>query len=508
MLEDGEPVVLLSHEAALSATAVRPPKLPVLNLGSEEWRWADQSESNLERSETGLEAGNLAYVIYTSGSTGAPKGVMIGHRGIINLLYSMQGITEFTSTDCVLGLTTLAFDIAGLELYLPLICGARTSLVERTKSYDPRALTEVIINSGATLIQATPTTWRMLLDAGWHGTSGMKALCGGESLFTELAERVIGRVGNLWNAYGPTETTIWSSVARITASAGAMEPIGEPIANTQIYISDEWLEVSPIVVAGELYIGGAGVARGYLARPELTAERFVPDPFGVEPGTRLYRTGDLARRRWDGYLEFLGRNDFQVKLRGFRIELGEIEARLAGHSAVREAVVTVQEEAEEKRLVAYYTGKVLGAGALRAHLLSSLPEYMIPAAYVHLEALPLTPNGKLDRRALPAPEASVNTGREYEPPESEVETKLARIWAELLDVDRIGRRDNFFELGGHSLLAISLIERMRREGFPADLGRFYAMPTLAALASAVKAISDPIQVPSTRIPNLKKKVRI
>jgi amino acid adenylation domain-containing protein len=431
LLEDSAPVALLAHGAAREALAAYLPSAPVADLDLDAQLWAALSASNPRRAGVDLDARSLAYIIYTSGSTGRPKGVMVGHGGVINLLCFMRGILDVASTDCVLALTTLAFDIAGLELYLPLICGARTALVDRAKSQDPRALAEMIIKSGPTVVQATPATWRMLLDAGWQGALGLKSLCGGEALHAELARRIIARVESLWNVYGPTETTIWSSSARVETAtdteARVYESIGRPIANTRIYIAGERLEPSPIEVSGDIYIGGAGVARGYLNRSDLTAERFLPDPFGQEPGARLYKTGDLGQWLPNGKIEFLGRNDFQVKIRGFRIELGEIEARLASHPGVREAVVLAREDNDSgKRLVAYYDGEEVGAEALRAHLGSALPEYMVPSAYVRLESLPLTPNGKLDRRALPAPDGGAYVRRGYEPPT----VRLRLCWPE------------------------------------------------------------------------------
>jgi aryl carrier-like protein len=284
----------------------------------------------------------------------------------------------------------------------------------------------------------------------------------------------------------------------------------------KVYILDGHGAPAPVGVAGEMYIGGAGVARGYLNRPELTAERFVADPFAGEANARMYKTGDLGRYLPDGKIEYVGRNDFQVKIRGFRIELGEIEARLVGHPAVREAVVVAREErAGDRRLVAYYTvataetgGASVGAEALREHVSAALPDYMTPAAYVELEALPLTPNGKLDWNALPAPEGDAYATRGYEAPVGEIETALAEIWAEALRLERVGRHDDFFALGGHSLLVVGLIERMRQRGLHTDVRKFFATPTVAALASSVMDESDVVQVPPTKIPNLGKKIRI
>ncbi|HEX8695267.1 MAG TPA: phosphopantetheine-binding protein, partial [Longimicrobium sp.] len=292
-----------------------------------------------------------------------------------------------------------------------------------------------------------------------------------------------------------TETTTFSLAHPVAeedvAESAPGVPIGRPKANTRAYVLDRAGEPVPVGVVGELYVGGAGVALGYLDRPELTAERFVADPFGAEPGARLYRTGDLVRRRGDGALEFVGRTDFQVKVRGFRIEPREIEARLLEHPGVREAVVVAREDGPgEKRLVAYCVGADAGADALRAHLAERLPEHMVPAAYVRLEALPLTPNGKVDRRALPAPEGDAYAARAYEAPVGEIEEALAEVWAEVLGVERVGRRDNFFELGGHSLLALRLIERMRRRDLHAEVGALFTAPTLAGLAAVTELVRE------------------
>ena len=330
----------------------------------------------------------------------------------------------------------------------------------------------------------------------------------------------------LHNLYGPTEASIDVTAWTYSSSSGtalSSIPIGRPIANTRIYILDQNREPVPVGVAGELYIGGAGVARGYLKRPELTAERFLEDPFSNQPGARMYRTGDLGRWLADGNIEFLGRNDFQVKIRGFRIELGEIEARLAEHPAVRDAVVIAREDVPgDKRLVAYYTlaeqraegedrvedgeEEALRIEGLRAHLTAALPEYMVPAAYVLLERMPLTANGKLDRKALPAPDSDAYPSRGYEPPQGEIETALADIWADVLKLDRVGRHDNFFELGGHSLLAVTLVERMRRQGLRVDVWALFAMPTLAELAAAIEGESNFLEVPENRIPKPEKQM--
>jgi acyl-CoA synthetase (AMP-forming)/AMP-acid ligase II/acyl carrier protein len=326
----------------------------------------------------------------------------------------------------------------------------------------------------------------------------LKALCGGEALPVELAGRINERVGRLWNVYGPTETTIWSSASPVEASrareARAHESIGRPIANTRIYVLDGHGEPAPIGAPGEIYIGGAGVARGYLNQPGQTAERFVADPFAGEANARMYKTGDVGRYLPDGKVEFLGRNDFQVKIRGFRIELGEIETRLAAHPAIREAVVVAREDSGgDRRLVAYYTvggtdtvEASVKAEELREHLSAALPEYMTPAAYVMLERLPLTPNGKVDRKALPDPGGMAYAASDYEAPVGEIETALAEIWAEVLKLERVGRQDNFFELGGHSLLAVRVVSRLRQVlGVEASVNELFAHPTLSEFAETV-----------------------
>jgi acyl-coenzyme A synthetase/AMP-(fatty) acid ligase/acyl carrier protein len=409
----------------------------------------------------------------------------------------MQVKPGITANDKLLAVTTLSFDIAGLEIYLPLSVGARVVLASRETAMDGRRLQERLLQSGTNLMQATPATWRLLVESGWQGGKDLKILCGGETLPRELARELITKALSVWNMYGPTETTVWSTVFQIT-SADRPIPIGRPIANTEIYVLDKHLQPLPVGVAGELFIGGDGLARGYLNRPQLTAEKFISNPFSQNPGARLYRTGDLARYLPGGDIELLGRNDWQVKIRGFRIELGEVEETLRQHPAVHEAVVTVRENAPgDKRLVAYYTGPDRGeqgeatveAEALRRHLARSLPEYMVPAAYVKLKALPLTPNGKLDRKALPAPEGDAYAVRGYEAPQGEVETTLASIWADVLKVERVGRHDHFFELGGHSLLATQLISRIRGAlGIDVPLRSLFERPTVAGFAQYVEAI--------------------
>ncbi|MEW5927673.1 MAG: amino acid adenylation domain-containing protein, partial [Gemmatimonadota bacterium] len=432
-------------------------------------------------------AENAAYVIYTSGSTGKPKGVAVPHRAAVNFLDSMRARPGLAADDVLLAVTTLSFDIAGLELFLPLTTGARVALADRETAGDGALLRDALAATGATAMQATPATWRMLLEAGWTGSPGLKALCGGEALPRELAERLLPAVGELWNLYGPTETTIWSTVERVGPGEGPVS-IGRPIANTRVYLLDRGVEPVPAGIAGEAYIGGEGVARGYLGRPELTAERFVPDPFAAEPGARMYRTGDLARRRPDGALEYLGRTDSQVKVRGFRIELGEIEAALALHPEVGEAAVVAREDASgHARLVAYLAGAAVPAG-LREFLRGRLPEHMVPSALVALDAFPRTPNGKTDRRALAALEVAAGGARDaYVAPRTPEEEIVARAWSAVLGVERVGARDGFFELGGHSLLAMQVVSRVRAAlGVEVPLRAVFDAPRLDAFAERVR----------------------
>ncbi|MBI3417727.1 MAG: amino acid adenylation domain-containing protein, partial [Verrucomicrobia bacterium] len=434
---------------------------------------------------------SLAYVIYTSGSTGQPKGVMISHRAVVNFLVSMIQTPGISADDSLLAVTSLSFDIAALEIFLPLVSGAKVILASREQATDGRGLLALLKASRPTMMQATPATWRMLIEAGWERGSLRKILCGGEALSVELAARLGERSEEVWNMYGPTETTIWSTLAKISTD----EPIciGRPIGNTQIYILDRHGGPVPPGVAGELCIGGNGLARGYLRRAALTAEKFLPNPFGHEPGARIYRTGDLARYRMDQTIECIGRLDHQVKIRGFRIELGEIESVLVQHPAVQEAVVIAREDTPgDNKLIAYLVARndpTPSSQELRRLVEGKLPAYMVPATFVFLAAMPLTPNGKVDRRALPAPpSAGDDIAKEFIPPRTPVEELLAGIWSEVLKVKPVGRHDTFFELGGHSLLAAQIISRIRTT-FAVELPMrtLFEKPGLADLAACITA---------------------
>lgn len=485
MLEDSRTEVLLTQDHLAARLPTGTTRIVCLDSNPE--FLAEQREENLSLSSTPEQ---LAYVIYTSGSTGRPKGVQIPHRALINLLTSIRQQPGLTAEDTLLAVTTLSFDIAGLEIFLPLLVGARLVMASREVAADGAALAEMLAQTRATAMQATPVTWRLLLETGWRGDPHLKILCGGEALPLDLARQLLPKCASLWNMYGPTETTIWSSCAQITTGDETIS-IGRPIANTQMYVLDPEQRLAPIGTPGELYIGGAGLARGYLHRPELTAERFIRHPFERGTETRLYRTGDLARYRADGTLEILGRLDYQVKVRGFRIELGEIEATLEHHPAVRQALVMVREDTPgAQRLVAYVIPEAPHTPTtqeLLQALAQHLPAYMLPSAFVLLETLPLTLNGKVDRKELPVP-AEARTAVETLPgiPTLTIHYQLLQIWQELLGSENVGIQSNFFHLGGHSLLAARLINRIEQVfDKQLSLATLFAGPTIEQLAAAL-----------------------
>ncbi|WP_216841117.1 amino acid adenylation domain-containing protein, partial [Acidobacterium sp. S8] len=446
------------------------------------------SAPEIEMVEEAGSSEDLAYLIYTSGSTGEPKGTEVPQGALVNLLWSMLHEPGLGRGDTLVAVTTLSFDIAGLEIWGPLVSGAKLVVASREEALDPQALAELMDRSGCTVLQATPSTWRMLVESGWMGKSDLRMWSGGEGLRAELADSLLTRGRELWNLYGPTETTIWSAAHRVSSGEDPIL-IGRPIANTRMYILDESGEPVPVGVAGELYIAGEGVARGYRKRDELTAERFVPERF--VSGGRMYRTGDLARYRRDGEIQLLGRTDEQIKLRGHRIEPGEIEAVLEKHASVQQAIVTVQRE----RLVAYVRsvhGEAEGA-ELRSWLQERLPEYMVPGVYVHVEELPLTPNGKVDRKRLPAIEEGLQEERgESVAPRTATEQRLAAIWSQVLGSSVPGTRDNFFDLGGHSLLLIRVHAQLREE-FDLDIPilDLFRFTTIQALASHLNQKMQP-----------------
>jgi amino acid adenylation domain-containing protein len=494
MIEDAKLSVLVT-EAALVA-GLPGHRAQLIRLDADALSIARESA---EPPGSSADSKNLAYVIYTSGSTGRPKGVQIPHRAVVNFLTAMRERPGITDKDVLLAVTSLSFDIAGLEIFLPLSAGARLVLASREAASDGARLAELMERPGGsdarpcTFMQATPATWRLLLEAGWEGRPDFKVLCGGEALPRDLASRLLERSGSLSNMYGPTETTIWSTVYPITSKSDPIL-IGRPIANTELYILDTQREPVPIGVPGELLIGGDGLARGYLNRPELDAEKFIRNPFSEDPSALLYRTGDLCRYRPDGNVEFFGRLDHQVKIRGYRIELGEIEAVLGEHPAVKQAVVIVRDDKPgDPRLAAYVVldpEKTASAGDLSAHLRATLPEIMVPAAFAMLSALPLTPNGKIDRHALakraPFAVSEAEASGSFVAPSGPIEETLARIWQEVLGLPRISAQGNFFELGGHSLRAMQVIGKVRSAlDVELRMRSVFDAPTIAALAKII-----------------------
>ncbi|BGE86247.1 hypothetical protein Ms3S1_26830 [Methylosinus sp. 3S-1] len=508
MLADARPLLILTQERLRQRL---PKDAATLSLDVEA-DWPSIAESREDNPENLAHPQNLAYVIYTSGSTGKPKGVGVAHDGLVNRIDWMQKHYRLTDDDVVLQKTPFSFDVSVWEFFWPLLTGARLVLAAPGDHREPGRLAKLIESRAVTTLHFVPTMLTAFLNAveGKRMRSLRRVICSGEELsdsavskFHEMAYRENMASCELHNLYGPTEASI-DVTAYCCVDDGGIDrvPIGRPIANTKIYLLDKALQPVPIGVSGELYIGGVGLARGYLNRPDLTAERFVPSPFGA-PGERLYRTGDLARYRRDGNIQYLGRADHQVKIRGFRIELGEIEAALGRLETVREAAALAREdESGDKRIVAYVVcedGAEANVAQLRASLAKDLPDYMIPSAFVFLDSLPLTQNGKIDRKALPAPDAAASAARAYVAPRTPVEETLCLIWTEALGVERVGVDDNFFELGGHSLLAMTLIETMRRSDLRTDVRSLFSHPTPASLA-AVVGHENAIVVPPNLIP--------
>ena len=464
MLEDSRAVVLLTSakykgQYVSNATEIiLEDILPVL---------VDYPTANPDVNVTGQD---LIYILYTSGSTGQPKGVQIKHHNVVNFLYSMQKQPGLTAADKLLAVTTISFDIAGLELWLPLITGAQIVLADADTAKDGNALLDIVRKQNISVMQATPYTWRIMLESGWKNEK-IKVICGGEALPMDLAQQILDKAASLWNVYGPTETTIWSTLKEIRSGDGFIS-IGKPIDNTFIYILDKYGNMLPPGVAGEIYIAGEGVAKGYLNQAELTAEKFVADPFSDEPGAMMYRTGDLGTYTKDGELVYLSRIDAQVKIRGYRIETGEIEYNLAKEQAIKQAVVIARADNNGvDKLVAYI---VLKDGEEQAgdskkliqqwrdNLRSAVPDYMVPDNFVVLDAMPLTPNGKVDKKALAALALDTVQDVQYVAPRTDVEKMVADIWTTFLGIEKVGIHDNFFELGGHSLIAVKVMARIEK----------------------------------------------
>ena len=479
MLADSEVSLLLTHSSkreSLPETTAR-----VVLLDRENESLSKAPVTNLPLSSNPED---LAYLIYTSGSTGKPKGVMIPRRALVNFLLSVAETPGMATSDTHLAVTTTSFDISILEFLLPLVRGAQIVIATAEQSSDARELQRLLRQHAVTVMQATPTTWRMLLESGWEGKSDLRIFCGGEALTADLARQLLPRCRELWNMYGPTETTIWSSTEHLTSADHIS--LGPPIANTQFHVLDENHKPVSLGMPGELWIGGTGLARGYLKRPELTAERFVIDPTSEGPDARLYRTGDEVRYRPDGTLEFLGRLDQQVKLHGFRIELGEIESVLANIEGIGQAVVILREDRPgDKRLVAYYTGRAdLSSTSLLQALKATLPDYMIPSVFLRLEKFPLTPNAKLDRKALARPEGKRPLlAQDFIAPRTATEKQLANLWCDLLQLEEVGIDDSFFDLGGNSLAAVRMVSHYHtRFGCEIHPVKVFQYPTIAKLS--------------------------
>ncbi|MCE0460638.1 non-ribosomal peptide synthetase [Pseudomonas uvaldensis] len=507
MVRDSAPVAVLVHEA--TRRLLGESDLPLIDFDRCAWQEHPADKPFVP----GLSGSSLAYMIYTSGSTGVPKGVMLEHRGACNMVHWGSQISPPTEHGALLQKAPFSFDSSVWEIFWPLCSGMRLVLARPDGNRDSAYVVQMIREQAITVVKFVPALLQQFIeqDDVSQCTSLTDILNGGGELTVAVARRVRERLPwvRLHNVYGPTETTVdstgWTLEPHMPVPE-AVVPIGKALCNTRLYVLDAHDRPVPFGVGGQLHIGGVGVARGYLGLAQMQAERFIDSPFVA--GDRLYRTGDLVRYLPDGNLQYLGRNDFQVKLRGVRLEPGEIEARLIEHPALREAVVLLRDE----RLVAYYTvregGEAPSIEALRAHLLERLPEHMVPGAYVLLDALPLTPNDKVDRQALPAPAADALLSRRYEVPEGEVEATLARIWAELLEVERVGRHDDFFELGGHSLLAVGLVARMRQVGLHVDARTLFSQSTLAALATHTTTHVQQPDIPATTIPYLNRKRRL
>lgn len=490
LMQDAQVAVLLTQERVRGSLPETTAQIVDLD---QDWSLNSQSINTTQPPSSGVAAHNLAYIIYTSGSTGKPKGVQIPHQNAVNLLSAVRQQPGLTDQDTLISVTTLSFDIAVAEVFLPLSVGARLVVASRDVASDGYQLLDQMNQVKATYLQATPATWRLLLAAGWQGSPDMKIVSTGEALPQELANQLLDKGASLWNLYGPTETTIWSTGYQLKSSDDSIT-IGFPLPNTQIYILDANLQPVPIGIPGELHIGGIGLARGYLNRPELTNEKFIPNPFSSAPNARLYKTGDLARFLPNGQIECLGRIDYQVKVRGFRIELGEVESALSEHPSVRQCVVaTWKNEASDERLVAYIVGQKGDEGAtvgeLRTFMKQKVPDFMVPSNFVLIDSLPLTSNGKVDRKALPQPDISRGLAENYVAPRSPIEQEMADIWAPILKLERIGIHDNFFELGGHSLLASQLLAQIRQKfAVNLQLRLLFEASTIAELTERLETI--------------------
>jgi len=499
MIEDAKPKLVLTQEPLRSKLEVA--SIQTITLDTQWPAIARPPTTNPEA--LSQRSSQLAYVIYTSGSTGRPKGVMIEHRNVLNLWQGLQAPYEGCSRIALNA--SFNFD-ASVQQFLQLLSGRTLYVIPQSTRQDAHLLCAFLEEHGIEGLDCTPSQLKSWLQAGLLKRDRHRlrtVLVGGEAIEEELWRELASSHIHFYNVYGPTECTVDATIAALHGDHGSPH-IGVPMLNRRVYILDEARRLLPLGMAGEIYIGGAGIGRGYLHRAELSAERFVSDPFSTDPQARLYKTGDVGRWRADGKIEYHGRNDHQVKVRGYRIELGEIEAGLRSHPLVKEAVVLAREDVPgDKRLVGYVIaqGETPSVDELRAHLLTTLPEYMVPSALVMMDQFPLSSSGKLDRRALPAPELGAYSSREYEPPQGEIEEILSGLWQELLHLPRVGRHDNFFELGGHSLLIMQLLERLRRVGLSTEVRRVFDNARLSSLARVLtKQVTGELEVPPNLIP--------
>ena len=492
ILDDASPVLVLTQRSLLDLL----PETGTRKI------FVDERKSYLGEKDGNLNFGNPlkpAYILYTSGSTGKPKGVQIKHHSTINCVNSIGKRIRISPSDVVLAQTTIAFDVAEMEIFLPLLNGAKVVIASQETASNIEMLKSRITESGATFLFATPVTFRMLVLSSWKGKPDLKILSGGEALSKELAKQLLSLCGEVWNGYAPTETTIYSTVKKLTdadVTGDGYVTLGRPLDNTSLYILNPERIPVPVGVPGELYIGGEGVSIGYLNLPDLTRERFVPDPYSNSPGSRMYRTGDLVNYDEEGKIIFLNRIDFQVKIRGFRIELGEIESVLSQYPGIKENVVVVrQDPSGEKMLTAYYilTGESpVEVAGLKRFMKERLPEYMVPSAFVQMERFPLTATLKVDRKALPEPEVHANPlSSSYAVPRTSTEQKLASIWSSVLNIDRIGIHDDFFEIGGHSMIAVVLMVKIEKElGIRLPLATLFEQNTISGLAALIEKGND------------------
>ncbi|HEX5425713.1 MAG TPA: amino acid adenylation domain-containing protein [Candidatus Acidoferrales bacterium] len=489
MLEDSKPAVLLTQTSLAPLLEGLGSSIESFCVDRDAHLIAQQPTHNPRSS---VSPDGRAYVIYTSGSTGRPKGCELIHHGVVNFIKSMALVPGMDESDVVMAATTVSFDIAVLELLMPLAVGARIALASRATARTPQSAGKLLREKSVTIAQGAPTSWRLLVDSGWEGQANLKILCGGEAFPRDLANELVSRVPVVWNMYGPTETTIWSTIHRVTAGTQSV-PIGRPIHNTQIYILDSNLRPVPPGELGEIFIGGDGLARGYLNKPEITAERFIPNPTPGQPSPRIYRTGDLGRFLPNGDIQYEGRCDHQIKIHGVRVEPEEIEKPILEFAGVKQCLVVARVDATgDKRLVAYIVpsaGETIQSAALRQHLTTKLPKYLVPAAVVCLPEFPVTFNGKVDRKALPDPEQqAVNASHGVaEGPHDDIEYRLVTIWEDVLRVKPVGLRDNFFDLGGHSLLAARLLGRIEQSmGKELPLAALLDAPTIEEQANIIR----------------------